>query len=270
MSPAPPRDEDLRPVGRFEWERMLMRITMPKGVRYLALVMATFADPDGTRVRPGVPLLADCTEESPSTVKRSLRFLRDLGLYATVSRGGGRAGSGKTAVYRLTLPVDLIDRGVLKPLPGTKSEVTQVSSQSVGSSVDNSDSEVIQVTPQFENSDESEVIQVTHENDFQGSETPLSERLRGQISGLRGHLGDLLPTTTNHIKMTNHSVTTQRNSPPRDPDAEEIDSVESKPAKCPHGLRAHVRDNQPACPLCRRASNPTNEITEENHDAQSA
>lgn len=127
---------ELEPIGRYEWERLVRRARLPKPVKLLALVLATYADPDGSRVRPGIPVLASVTGDSERNVGRLLRHLvDDLGLLRQVARGGGRGGKGRASVYRLTIPVDLLDR--LEMLSPDDSPDTQMSSQSDESPVDN-------------------------------------------------------------------------------------------------------------------------------------
>jgi hypothetical protein len=131
---------ELEPIGRYEWERLVRRARLPKPVKLLALVLATYADPDGSRVRPGLPVLASVTGDSERNVGRLLRHLvDDLGLLRQVARGGGRGGKGRASVYRLTIPVDLLDRlEMLSPedSPPDSPDI-QMSSQSDESPVDN-------------------------------------------------------------------------------------------------------------------------------------
>lgn len=131
---------ELEPIGRYEWERLVRRARLPKPVKLLALVLATYADSDGSRVRPGLPVLASVTGDSERNVGRILRHLVDeLGLLQQVARGGGRGGKGRASVYRLTIPVDLLDRlEMLSPedSPADSSDI-QVSSQSGEPLVDN-------------------------------------------------------------------------------------------------------------------------------------
>lgn len=101
-------------ADRFEWERIVRRIVAPKHVKFLALVLATYADTDGTRVRPGLKRLAAVTGDDERNVRRILRVIReDLGLLEMVSRGGGRGRIEKAAVYRLAIPADLLERATL-------------------------------------------------------------------------------------------------------------------------------------------------------------
>lgn len=174
-------DVETQPCGRFEWERIVRRIVMSPNVKLLAFILGSYADPDGSRVRPGLEVLASVTGRSRSSIQRMMRTLVDeLGLLELVARGGGRSGNGKASEYRLIVSSDLLDRAEILP-PNEVSEVTQVTSQSP---VDNSDSEVNMVTSQ---SDEAVPI----ERSKSGSEA----RLRGQNELMRGHQSDPLPPT---------------------------------------------------------------------------
>jgi len=162
---------ELEPIGRYEWERLVRRARLPKPVKLLALVLATYADPDGSRVRPGLPVLASVTGDSERNVGRLLRVLVDeLGLLGQVARGGGRGGKGRASVYRLTIPVDLLDR--LEMLSPDDSPDIQMSSQSdespVGNPVDNS------VSPDTWMSSES-----ASDNDFHQTSDATFGRLTG-------------------------------------------------------------------------------------------
>ena len=95
------------PKDRFEWERIVRRVQMPSGTKYLALTMATYADQDGTRVHPGVELLARVMCVSEKTVDRSLKVLRELGLVTLAKRGNRHVKQADE--YRLTAPALLVD-----------------------------------------------------------------------------------------------------------------------------------------------------------------
>jgi Mn-dependent DtxR family transcriptional regulator len=70
--------------------------------------MATYADQDGTRVHPGVELLARVMCVSEKTVDRSLKILRELGLITLVKKGNRHAKHADE--YHLTAPTILLDR----------------------------------------------------------------------------------------------------------------------------------------------------------------
>lgn len=158
--------DEQTPSPRYEWERIVRRIVMPGNEKLLALVLATYADRDGSRVRPGNQVLAAVTGMSERTVKRALAALRDCGLLAVSRRGGGRDGQGRATEYQLTIPGDLLDRvSLLDPSEATVSGATQVASQNDPSPVDNSNERGVDNRPA---ADVSEATQVAHENDFQG------------------------------------------------------------------------------------------------------
>ncbi len=115
-----------RPAGRYEWEQVVRRarlgavIPARKGktgkttkggisgtlFTGIALGWSSYADPDGTRVRPGDATVAVDLETSIAAVRQVRQALLDLGLMEAV--GSRRAGHG--IEYRLTLPADLGDR----------------------------------------------------------------------------------------------------------------------------------------------------------------
>lgn len=102
-----------KPVDKDEWIRVMRRVRMASGTKYLGLMMATYADFDGTRVFPGVERLALVMGVSEKTVKRALSDLRGLGMVERVKQGNRHAG--KADEYRLTTPVDLSGCLMLDP-----------------------------------------------------------------------------------------------------------------------------------------------------------
>ncbi|NEW33812.1 helix-turn-helix domain-containing protein [Nocardia cyriacigeorgica] len=101
------------PVDRFEWERIVRRMQMPHSAKYLALMLATYADADGSRIRPGVERLSLVMCVTDRTVKRSLSVLRDLGLIKQTKKGNRHAKQADE--YRLTVPATLFDHSMLDP-----------------------------------------------------------------------------------------------------------------------------------------------------------
>lgn len=109
---------DITDIGanRYEWERVVRRVVMPRPTKLAALALGTYANLDGTRVRPGTRVLAAIGDESEKNAQRHLGVLRDdLGLLELTRRGGGRGGRGHASEYRLTIPPDLLDRAELLP-----------------------------------------------------------------------------------------------------------------------------------------------------------
>lgn len=109
---------DISDIGanRYEWERVVRRIVMPLNTKLTSMTLATYANPDGTRVRPGAKVLGGIIGESEKSAYRHLSVIRDqLGLLELTKRGGGRGGAGHASEYRLTIPPDLLDRAELLP-----------------------------------------------------------------------------------------------------------------------------------------------------------
>ncbi|CAM2953418.1 winged helix-turn-helix domain-containing protein [Skermania piniformis] len=105
MDPSP------EPIERFAWERVVRRVRMPKAHKYLGLVLATYADADGSSIRPGVDRLARVTDTSTATVKRGLAWLREAGFVERTRQGNRWAKSADE--YRLTVPPDVLDMDIL-------------------------------------------------------------------------------------------------------------------------------------------------------------
>ncbi|MGY4103454.1 hypothetical protein ACW2Q0_28405 [Nocardia sp. R16R-3T] len=104
---------ELQPVGRFEWERWLRRLTLPPGAKYTALMAITYGDLDGSRVFPGVKKLARVMCVGEASVKRHMRVLREVGLIERVKQGNRHAEESDE--YRITLPSNLMDLPMLDP-----------------------------------------------------------------------------------------------------------------------------------------------------------
>ncbi|MGH3942641.1 MAG: hypothetical protein ACRDTG_29260 [Pseudonocardiaceae bacterium] len=90
---------------RFDWERQLRSAALAPHHRFTALVLATYAGPDGAGARPGEANLAQATGKTPRTVRRHLDALRSTGWVARVCRGSSRGTRGAADVYQLTIPI---------------------------------------------------------------------------------------------------------------------------------------------------------------------
>lgn len=263
---------ELVPCGRFEWERVIKRIVWPKPVKFLALTLATYADPDGSRVRPGMDALAGDTGDTARNVGRLMGVLLDVGMVEEVARGGGRNGRGRASAYRLTVPTDLLGRVTLRPL-GTADDVspdtqmsghsnesadTQMSGDSDRTPVDNLDSPDTRTSP---------------ENDFHLTNNGVPEPLTGHFEPIDRTPG--CPTTNHNQPLkTKHSgfdpaqLTTARGQlVDENPDPPPVEEIARRFTKCDHGLVHRTGPNgKPDCPLCRRGL-PSTPDTQETLDA---
>jgi hypothetical protein len=104
-------------ISRFDWERTIRRIVMPtslKSTKLVALMLATYADADGSSIYPSVERLADVCQLGRSTVSNSLKWLRDDALLIHRHQHGTNKGGRKLAdVYQLCRPSDWEDRFTL-------------------------------------------------------------------------------------------------------------------------------------------------------------
>lgn len=109
LEPSASQNPHPTPTDRFEWERLVRRVRLGSSTKLVAAVLATYADPDGSRIRPGVERLTNVTGLSERSIKYALKKLRDMGLIQQVRRGG-RTGDGRAyaTIYRLTIPADYL------------------------------------------------------------------------------------------------------------------------------------------------------------------
>lgn len=267
MTTAEADPDTTRPVGRYEWENVLRRLSDPKQfsdeLQHAGLMLATYADPDGTRVRPGEREFCAALRCSESTVRRRLRQLVKLGFVQMTARGGGAGPGRRSSEYRLTLPVDLLDRFAVRE-PGVHhrmSLVTQVTEDDL-SSTGNSGHSRLTAVPELSPVDNSET-QVTMPDPSSTEHSPelrsnnaVSGRNSGQKRPNSGH-----PMGGAHQPHTPTTKPTTTNPDPTQPDTAcgqnpqpiDLAAVELGPRRCPHGLsRARRDDGTPRCPACRR------------------
>lgn len=126
MSAIPP---DLEPTGRFEWERVLRRIEMPQPVKGTALLMATYANADGSSIHPGEDELALYGNVTNRTIRNHIKALREhyRMLFRTHFHGTSRVYSD---TYQLVLPRELpVGVRLLVRLPDPSSHRKPVSGE---------------------------------------------------------------------------------------------------------------------------------------------
>lgn len=109
-------------VSVNEWVNVVRRAQLGRTNKLVALVIASYADPDGTRIFPGVARLAVQAEVDHRTARRALAALRAVGLIEVARRGNRRGG--KSDEYRLILADDLLERCDV-PAPAAEQLVIQ-------------------------------------------------------------------------------------------------------------------------------------------------
>jgi predicted transcriptional regulator len=94
------------PASKWDWEAALLERSVREGLaptaQHIALVISTFADGDGTNIRPTTARIQMVSGRGRATVFDALRELRSRGWIRQVRRGAGAAK--RASEYRLTIP----------------------------------------------------------------------------------------------------------------------------------------------------------------------
>jgi hypothetical protein len=261
------------PATVREWTDILARIRFGKvkvagktltgaTIKGVAARLASYADGDGTRVRPGVARLAVDIEVDYQTARRAVSLLRNLGLLALV-RSGGRRGADE---FRLTLPTDLLDRDDLIVWSPTQQRAeidrAQLAYRKTSDTPRRGPGGGQSLVPEGPHK---EVASLVPQGPVEGpAPDPITGPSGTTYSPLTGPSGtaslvpqgrtthqDLDTTTTHHPDQDLRTAVThsRANGPANNP---ESSSVKSK--RCPHGLKPTRRpDGRPTCALCRVA-----------------
>lgn len=108
-------DEDSRP-SRYEWERIMRRVRFDAPMtKYVGMVLAQYANTDGTNAFPSVDKLARVCEVSEKTVRKALAELRERGFIIRVRKGGMRGTQAFSDAHNLAIPGDLLEANDLLP-----------------------------------------------------------------------------------------------------------------------------------------------------------
>lgn len=91
-----------------EWVGVVRRAELDRTVKLVALTLASYASPDGSRVYPGLARITVQCRIGYAAAKRAFRVLREVGLVELVRRGNRRAG--RCDEYRLILGPDLLEK----------------------------------------------------------------------------------------------------------------------------------------------------------------
>lgn len=282
-------DAEQMPVTHREWVEIVARIRFGTvkiaGKNYTALRIkavagrvASYADSDGTRVRPGVARVAVDLETEYRTVRDVIAYLRRLGLLQIVRAGGG----SKATEYRLTLPTDLLDRddltvwspreqaeaidrirsahrgGPRKPPNGPRGKSTQGPQDAASTGTDAATQGPEDSTLPVDNSatlrPEDPTSAFGDPSDAASSGACVrSDAASSGAPTLRPQdpttYQDQDTTPTDQMAGVTATVTVARTTgPTTNPDPPPL------PTRCEHGLPAGPRgDGRPACALCRVA-----------------
>lgn len=116
-------------AGVNDWVNVVRRARLAPTTKLVALTLASYADPDGTKVFPGVARLVVQCRIRFSTARAGLADLRHAGLIERVRRGNRRRGQSDE--YRLILAADLLERVDVPTPDEERAEIEQVKERNV-------------------------------------------------------------------------------------------------------------------------------------------
>lgn len=93
----------------------MRRVRVGSMTKYVGMVLAQYANTDGTNAFPSVDKLARVCEVSEKTVRNALGELRERGLIVRVRKGGLRGTQAFSDVHNLAIPADLLKMNDLLP-----------------------------------------------------------------------------------------------------------------------------------------------------------
>lgn len=101
MRPEPRHRLRHQPIGNYAWMVIIRRAELPQPTKVVALILATYAERDGSEACVGQERLADESMNDERYTRDSLKLLAELGLIE-LTRRGKRGGDADE--YQLTTP----------------------------------------------------------------------------------------------------------------------------------------------------------------------
>lgn len=95
------------PCRTLEWHRRFRSAALPIATKGVGLVLASYANMDGTSVRPGMAALMECTGLEERQLRRHLTAIRTAGWAILICTGSSFGRSAKTSEYRLSYPAEV-------------------------------------------------------------------------------------------------------------------------------------------------------------------
>lgn len=235
-----------------QWTDVVRRARLGRTVKAVAMVLATYADADGTRVFPGIARLSYECELGYNVTQNALAKLREVQLIQLVARSTRR---GTADEYRLILGADLLEH-IDVPTPAqVEIAINQIRGAKHGRHKAN-------LHPTALGADKPEKAEL-HPTGMGAADRPAPNGVTPKSQPAPNGVVHLHPTplgpTTHYLDTTTttHSgeevVTTSH--PPRETDVLAIAERRATltPARCAHGLKGGNRasDGKPHCALCR-------------------
>lgn len=258
-------------VSVREWTDVVRRAQLGRTTKYVALMLATYADyANGRRAYPGLARLCVACELSYNTVKAALRALREAGLVELVAAANSR---GQADEYRLILAEDVLERIAVATPAAMDVEIERLrqSRRGVYSPRLPEDLRTTGRTAETDLRTSARTAENPETADLRTSAWPADPKPADQMTTRRSESADQMtnslrtsarpPTThlpntltTSHYDEELRTAVTHTRAREADQDPNS-----SLPERCPHGLASRLRaDGKPSCAICRRdADKPT-------------
>lgn len=235
-----------------QWTDVVRRARLGRTVKAVAMVLATYADADGTRVFPGVARLSYECELGYNVTQNALAKLREVQLIELVNRSTRR---GTADEYRLILGEELLER-VEVPTPAqVEVAINAIRGAKHGRHKAN-------LHPTTLGAGEPKTAEL-HPTGMGADDTPAPNGVTPKSQPAPNGVVHLHPTPLGPTTHDRDTTTTTHSGeevltishPPREADVIDIEARRATlaPPRCTHGLKGGNRaDGQPHCPICRK------------------
>lgn len=228
------------------WNSLVRRARMADRQKLAALVISSYADPDGTGIHCGVTRLAVDLGASYRTAQRYLSWLREVGLIELVREGNRRRRLSDE--YRLIIGPDVLEH--LEVLDPDRYDEVRTELRDARSAKRD------QASPK---NDAQSETPVAHSESDQAS-PKVSYKASDQASNpSRSGVTQDVPPPTNNTSPKRSTSPADDEDPrtavtgPRASHEEPTPDLPPLSKKCPDGLSPAMRpDGRPECPICRR------------------
>jgi len=197
--------------------------------KLVAYTIASYANPDGTKVYPGIARLAVQCNISYSTARRTLAWLRDVGLLEVVKRGNSRAG--KADEHRLIIHADILERIEVPTPTAEKAAIAKLNEQNTAAGrARQSKAKALALTQTSANQPvDNKALALTQTSANPDDErpprraliTPISAHTAPQKPPISAHLGERPPS----LKTGTHPAPAAHPPSPVDPSSSSVRSV---------------------------------------------
>lgn len=208
-------------------------------IKAVAERIATYADRDGSRVRPGVARIAVDLETSHTTVRNAITVLERVGLLRLETK----ATRNHAAVYQLVISAELIENAELWSPDRYAAEIRILSLKYQGRGpIEGSPTPTASVNGHASLTPQASVID--------GYDLPIADAVGSGKSAIADAVGSVSLTPTG--SATNQRPIHNSDQPPDEDSRTELALSRASRPPCMHGNSSRVRrDGKPRCDTCR-------------------